>query len=72
MAEAAASQNTSSDSGRDDAMDSDASDADSSRVLLHADELLHPLEARVERLAEEITTAEPPLPDDALVAKLNV
>lgn len=41
-------------------------------MVLHADDLLHPLEAKVEQLAQEITTADPPLLDDELSTKLNM
>lgn len=41
-------------------------------MMLDADDLLHPLEVKVEQLAQEITMADPPLLDDELSTKLNM
>lgn len=41
-------------------------------MLVHAEDLLHPFEVKIDQLVQEITTAAPPLLDDELTTKLNM
>lgn len=66
-----ADENDSDASHDDDDDDDDESQSRSSRILRSDDLLLHPLEAKVQQLALDITAADPPLLDGELAAKLN-